>query len=92
MQKFFKTFFFEMFPWRGRKQLQNLLKFSGQSVEVFPLDFQKKQFVIFAEKKNFSEILLWKRESSFVKDAEIILRKTRKFFGQCPKNIGRITF
>ena len=40
----------------------------------------------------FSESFLWKRESSFDKDAEIFIRKPRETFGQCPKKIGRITF
>ena len=43
-------------------------------------------------KKLFSESFLWKRESSFDKEAEIFLRKPRETFGQCPKKIGRITF
>ena len=52
MQKLFKTIFFKLFPWRGRKQLESPADFFSTASRTFSARYSKKlQFVSFA--KNF---------------------------------------
>ena len=79
--KFFKTIFFERFPWRGRKQLQNLLKFSRQPDEVFPLGFQKITKCKLCREKKFSPKVSFGRENP-------VLTKTPRFSLENPERLS----
>ena len=93
MQKIFKVFFFELFSWRGRKQLESPADLYRQLAEYFLLNFPTKETnSIFCRGKNLSpESFLWKWESSFDKGAEIFLTKSRDTFVQGPKKFWIIT-
>ena len=93
MQKLFKFFFFKLFQWRSRRQLESPADFYRQLAEHFLLDFPTKVTnSIFCREKFFPpESFSWKWESSFDKGAEIFLTKPRDTFVQGPKKIRRKT-
>ena len=80
--KIFQDIFpFERFPWRDRKQLQNLVKISRQSDENFPLDFQETTNCKLCRGKNFSSKVSFEREKP-------VLTKTPRFSLENP---GRLS-
>ena len=79
--KFFQDIFFGRFPWRGRKQLQNLLKFFRQSDEIFPLGFQKITNCKLCREKNFSTKVSFGRENP-------VLTKTPRFSLENPERLS----
>ena len=84
MQKLFKTIFFKLFPWRGRKQLESPADFFFDSQpNIFCSIFKKTTICKFC--KNLSpESFHWNRESSFDNPATF-LRNLVKKIAQCPK-------
>ena len=85
MQKLFKTFFFKLFPWRGRKQLESPADFFFDSQPNFSARYSKKyQFVSFA-KKTFTRKFPLKPRIQFWQPGSFFLRNLVKKIAQCPK-------
>ena len=92
-QKLFRIFFFKMFQWRSRKQLESPADFYRQLAEYFLLDFLTKltNSNYRREKKCHPKVFFWKWESSFDEGAGIFFTKPRDTSVQGPKKIRRIT-
>ena len=81
MQKLFKTIFFKLFPWSGRKPRWFFFR---EAAEYFLLDIQKKlHFVSFA--KNFHPKASIETENPVLTTRLLFLRDLVKKIAQCPK-------
>ena len=84
MQKLFKTIFFKLFPWRGRKQLESPADFFSTASRTFSARYSKKlQFVSFA--KNFHPKVSIEIENPVLTTRLLFLRNLVKKIAQCPK-------
>ena len=84
MQKLFKTIFFKLFPWRGRKQLESPADFFSTASRTFSARYSKKlQFVSFA--KNFHPKVSIETENPVLTTRLLFLRNLVKKIAQCPK-------
>ena len=84
MQKLFETFFFKLFPWRGRKQLESSADFFFDSQpNIFCSIFKKTTNVSFA--KNFHPKASIETANTVLTTRLLFLRNLVKKIAQCPK-------